>query len=453
MNGRTGGQSAERLKGREAARGFVQFVSESPTAFHAVSAARKRLDAASFTYLPENTDWSDAVKPGRGYYTVRNNSSLVAWKVGSELDSYHFQMAAAHADSPTFKLKDHAEVEDGNGYVHLDVEPYGGPIDYSWFDRPLTIAGRVLVRTGLCVSSRLVALDRDVAIIPSVAIHLNRGANEGFSPNPAVDICPIVAAGDTHAGTFTERLAETLNVEPDQILAHDLYLVNRQKPSIWGSSSEFLSAPRLDDLLSAYVALEGFLSSDNEHCITVFSFFDNEEVGSGTAQGARSTFLSDVLVRVNAALGRSETDLLRALASSMLVSCDCAHAVHPAHPELSDPDNAPHLNGGLVIKESGSQRYYSDAFCRAVFRDVLDSAGLPYQVYANRSDIKGGVTLAGLLTQQVSVHTIDVGCPQLAMHSAYETGGTYDVDLASRALGAYYAADIQISGADAALVQ
>lgn len=454
MDGQMSRQAAGRLRGRETARELGEFICESPTSYHAVAAIRKRLDNAAFIYLPENTDWTDVIKPGHGYYTVRNNSSVIAWRVGSELDSYHFQIAAAHDDSPTFKLKDHAELQDSNGYLRLDVEAYGGTLDYTWFDRPLTLAGRVLVRTGSCVSSRLVSFDSDSLIIPSLAYHFNRNVNrEGFAPDRVTEVCPLVSAGELAPGSLYVRLADVLNVQPDQILAHDLFLVNRQKPSIWGSSAEFISAARLDDLMCAFAALHGFLSTRNEHCITVYACFDNEEVGSSTKQGARSTFMSDVLTRVNASLGKRDVDLLRAVSGSMLVSCDNVHAVHPAHPELADSANVPRMNGGIVIKEAANQHYSTDAFSRAVFCDVLDRAGVSYQVFANRSDMAGGATLGNLLNQQVSLHTIDVGCAQLAMHSAYETAGAYDVDAAARALEAFYAADIQISGADAALLQ
>ena len=453
MSGQMSRQAAGRLRGRETARDLGEFICESPSAFHTVSAIRRRLDTAAFAYLPENTDWTGSIEPGRSYYTVRNNSSIIAWRVGDQLDSYHFQMAAAHGDSPTFKLKHNPEHKDAEGYVHLDVEAYGGTIDYTWFDRPLSIAGRVLVRTGMCVSSRLVALDSDMAIIPSLAYHLDRNVNDGFSPSRVTDVSPIISAGEAEEGGLRERLADVLNVEADQILAHDLYLVNRQKPTIWGKSNELISAPRLDDLMCAFAALRGFLSSRNEHCITVYACFDNEEVGSGTKQGARSTFMSDVLARVNAALGKDDADLLRALAGSMLVSCDNVHAAHPAHPELSDASNHPRLNGGIVVKEAANQRYCTDGFSRAVFCDALDRAGVPHQTFSNRSDMPGGATLGNLLTGQVSVHAVDVGCAQLAMHSAFETAGTYDVDAAARALEAFYSEDIQISGADAALLR
>ena len=434
------------------AHGLARFVEECPSPYHTAAAIRRRLDAAGFTMLPENRPWDGAIKPGGSYYTLRNNSSLIAWRVGGELEDYHFQIAVAHGDSPTYKLKAAPELEGPEGYLRLDVESYGGLIDYTWFDRPLSVAGRVLVRTGRCVTSRLLAPDRDLFIIPSVAIHQNHGVNEGFSPNRAQDLCPLVSAGAAGPGAFTAALADELGVAPDQVLAHDLYLVNRVKPSVWGADGEFISSPKLDDLMCAYTALMAFLVAQNPHCVTVYGCFDSEEVGSGTRQGARSSFMADTLARVNAALGNDGAELLRALARSMLVSCDNAHAVHPAHPELADGPNHPRLNGGIVVKEAANQKYCTDAFGRAVFCGILQQAGIPYQLFANRSDLVGGSTLGNLLLEHTSVHAIDVGCAQLAMHSSYETAGAHDVGLAADALAAFYAADVQISGADAALL-
>lgn len=443
-------EQSEQATGRAEAEGLVSFIGESPSMFHTVAAARTRLEQAGYTYLPEGASWQ--VEPGSRCYTVRNNSSLVAWRVGSEVDpaAYHFQLTAAHSDSPTFKLKAQPEIEGPDGYLRLDVEAYGGMMDYTWFDRPLSLAGRVMVRDGGGVASRLVALDRDVAVIPSVAIHMNREVNKGFAPNRATDLCPLVSAGECARGFVDALLVEELGVEPAQIVARDLYLVNRVVPRIWGANGEFISAPHLDDLMCAYAAMRAFVQSANERTVSVFACFDSEEVGSATMQGAESTFLRDTLARVNGALGANEDDFHRALSSSMLVSCDNAHAVHPNHPELSDAQNAPHLNRGLVIKEAANQHYCTDGFSRAVLQAVLDDAEVPYQLFANRSDMAGGSTLGNISNTHVSVHAVDVGCAQLAMHASYETAGARDVQLAIDALRAFYDADIVIDGADAA---
>lgn len=434
---------------REMAEGLLGFIEDSPSMFHTVAAIRTRLDAAGFTHLPESSSWKCV--PGGAYYAVRNNSSIIAFKVGSQVaDGYHFQIAASHSDSPTFKVKAHAELDGPADYKRMNIEAYGGMIDYTWFDRPLSVAGRVMVETENRIESMLLSIDHDVALIPSVAIHMDHGVNSGFAPNRRIDVCPMVSTGKLSGETFDTFLADELGVHPDQIMGRDLYLVNRQKPIIWGVADEFVSAPRLDDLMCAYASLEAFVRSSNEACVSVYCCFDNEEVGSNTKQGAMSTFLPDVLKRLNASLGMNAESYYRALAASMLVSCDNAHAMHPNHPEKSDEGNRALLNQGIVVKEAANQKYCTDAFSRAVFCSVCKNAGVPYQRFANRSDMAGGSTLGNLSNIQASMHGVDVGCPQLAMHSAYETAGSRDVMHAVRALLAFYEADIQINGANCA---
>ena len=438
---------------------LIDFINESPSMFHTAAAIRLRLDAAGFAYLPESAAWD--VRPGGSYYTVRNNSSVIAWRVGADVDAvapagYHFQSAAAHGDSPTFKLKAAPELPVPGDALRLDVEAYGGMIDYTWFDRPLSLAGRVLVRgegegaAANRVESRLVSLDRDVALIPSLAIHLDREVNKGFAPNRAIDLCPLFSAGDLGAGSVLQLVADELGVVPERILGHDLFLVNRQQPVVWGAAREFVSAPKLDDLMCAFAALKGFLAGapGNDAAVSVYACFDNEEVGSGTKQGAMSTFLRDTLARINGALGGTDESYRRALACSMLVSCDNAHAVHPNHPEKTDEANRAYLNRGIVIKEAANQHYCTDAFSRAAFCALCERAAAPYQSFANRSDMAGGSTLGNLSNVQASMHGVDVGLPQLAMHSAYETAGARDAASAVKALTAFFTTDIRIDGAD-----
>lgn len=437
---------------RKAAEGLLRFVNESPSMFHAVQSIRTRLDAEGFTYLPETSSWECA--PGGSYYTVRNGSSIIAFKVGAEVaEGYHFQVTASHSDSPTFKVKAKPDLAGPAEYQRLNVEAYGGMIDYTWFDRPLSLAGRVMVQSENRIESMLVSLEQDVALIPSVAIHMDHAVNSGFAPNRRVDLCPLVSAGKLKHESFDAFLADTMGIYPDQIVGRDLYLVNRQEPCIWGGAEEFISAPRLDDLMCAYASLEAFARSNNESCVSVFCCFDNEEVGSNTKQGAMSTFLPDTLKRLNAALGCSAESYRRALAGSFLVSCDNAHAVHPNHPEKSDEGNRAYLNQGIVVKEAANQKYCTDAFSRAVFCTVCKNAGVPFQRFANRSDMAGGSTLGNLSNIQASMHGVDVGCPQLAMHSAFETAGSRDVLLAISALHAFYEADIKVTAPDSATLE
>lgn len=431
----------------EAARGLVDFLRACPTMFHTARAVCERLDAAGFVRLSEADAWS--MEPGGRYYVLRNNSSVVAVKVGAALDSYHFQLAAAHADAPAFKVKAKGVLSGPGPCLRLDVEAYGGPIDHTWLDRPLGLAGRVLVRDGARVESRLVDLGKDVALIPSVAIHFDRASGLAPKLDRARDLCPLLSAGALGEGALDAMVAEAAGADPSDVLARDLFLVNREEPRVWGWADEFVSAGHLDDAQCAYVALEAFLASENEHDVSVLACFDNEEVGSNTKQGAMSTLLRDTLARTSAALGRTGEEHLRALAASMLVSCDNAHAVHPNHPELTDEANCCRLNGGLVVKEAANQHYCTDAFSRAALVAVLDRAGVPYQTFANRSDLAGGSTLGNLSNVQVSMHAVDVGLPQLAMHSAFETAGARDTALGIAALAAFYASDLRIDGADA----
>lgn len=441
-----------------AAESLIEFIDNCPSMFHTATTLSERLERAGYVYLPEGSAWR--VERGGSYYTRRNNSSVIAWHVGEQVAEapvagqcpktapYHFQLTASHADSPTFKVKSVGELEGPQGYLRLNVEAYGGMIDYTWFDRPLSLAGRVLVRTGARVESRLFSLDRDVAIIPSLAIHMNRDVNSAFAPNRARDLCPLISAGALPAGSLDQMVADELGVNVADVLARDLFLVNRQRSCVWGAANEFVSAPKLDDLACAYTSLEAMLAQNNERDVSVYVCFDNEEVGSGTKQGAMSTFLRDTLARVNEGLGFDDEGYRRALAASMLVSCDNAHALHPNRPDCADEGARPLLNAGLVIKEAANQHYCTDAFSRAALVAVLEDAQVPYQAFANRSDMAGGSTLGNLSNTQASMHAVDVGLPQLAMHSSFETTGTRDVSLAIQALTAFYNVDLQISGAD-----
>lgn len=451
---------------------LIEFIEACPSMFHTAATISARLDAAGFERLPECSAWSQ--RAGGSYYTVRNNSSVIAWRVGESVaagaadaaevaacgteaaavaaPALHFQLCASHSDSPTFKLKTVAELEGPEQYLRLDTEAYGGMIDYTWFDRPLGLAGRVLVRVGNRVESRLFAPARDLAIIPSVPIHMQRGVNDGFATNRARDLCPLVSLGGLGKGSLDELIAAELGVEPAQILARDLFLVNRQPGRVWGAAQEFISTPKLDDLECAFTSLTAFLASNNDAAISVFACFDNEEVGSNTKQGAMSTFLPDTLQRIVAGLGGTPEDYRRALAASMLVSADNAHALHPNRPDLHDAANAPVLGGGLVVKEAANQKYCTDAFSRAAFRAVCEDAGVPTQTFANRSDMAGGSTLGNLSNIQASMHAVDVGLPQLAMHSSYETGAVADVELAIQAIAAFYNANLEIDGADSVTI-
>ena len=364
-----------------------------------------------------------------------------------------FHMAVAHSDSPCFKVKEKPELTVEDHYMRLNTEKYGGMILSTWMDRPLSVAGRLAVRGTDGIQSRLVNIDRDLCVIPNVAIHMNREMNKGVEYNPQIDMLPLFAdvAFDTDAAGTAETadgpqekptllglIAEASGVDAEAILGEDLFLYTRQEGRFLGAEGEFVLAPRLDDLQSAFALTKAFTESTPTEYINICAVFDNEEVGSGTRQGADSTFLEDVLDRITEGLLADHSTYLRWIADSFLISADNAHAVHPNHPEKADPTNRPYLNGGIVIKFHGSQKYTTDGISAAKMKDYCERAKVPYQTYANRSDIAGGSTLGNISTAHVSVSSVDIGLPQLAMHSAVETAGMMDTEYAVRALKEFW---------------
>ena len=422
---------------------FLDYVAHSPTVFQATQQACDMLDAAGFTRLSEHEAWE--ILPGGRYYVTRNRSALVAFAV-PENGFTHCQIVASHGDSPTFKLKAHAEGEAAGAYIRLDVEPYGGMIMSTWFDRPLSIAGRALVREDGRLVTRLIDLDRDAALIPNMPIHFNRDINSGYSYNPQTDMLPLFGGKDAK-GALAAEIAAKAGAKEEDVVACDLFLYNRMKPAVWGAHNEYMSCAKLDDLECAFSSLKAFVKGGNKESVSVCAIFDNEEVGSSTKQGANSTFLYDVLKRVNTALGRSEEDYHTAVASSFMLSAANAHALHPNHPGMTDPTNLVFLNEGIVIKHNANQRYTTDAVSSAIFQKLCKEQNVPCQHFVNRSDIMGGSTLGNIANSHVSLNTVDIGMAQLAMHSSYETAGCADVDYMIRALRQFYKTDI-ITSAD-----
>lgn len=327
--------------------------------------------------------------------------------------------------------------------MKLNTEGYGGMLCATWFDRPLSVAGRVVVREGKEYAAKLVNADRDLLLIPNMAIHMNREVNKGYSYNNQVDMLPLFGGSGCRKGDFKKLIAEELGVEEDAVCGMDLYLYNRMKPSVWGADNEFISCPQLDDLQCAYTSLTGFLAGADDHAVNVFACFDNEEVGSGTKQGAASTFLHDTLYRTNLCLGKGEEEFYRAASKSFMLSCDNAHAVHPNHPEKTDEGNCVYINEGIVVKSHAGQKYTSDAVSIAVFRGICEEAGVPLQFFANRSDMAGGSTLGNIAMSQVSMNSIDIGLPQLAMHSSFETAGVKDSYYMVQAVGKFFDSPVE----------
>lgn len=326
------------------------FLKECPTAFHAVERIGKELACHGYERLRENEKWE--IKPGGSYYVTRNDSSLIAFCIGTQLSDYSFHIAASHSDFPTFKVKEHAELEVKKKYMQLNTEGYGGMLCATWFDRPLSVAGRVIVKENDRLVAKLVNIDRDLVMIPSVAIHMNRTVNDGYAYNKQVDMLPLFGGKESKKGDFKKLIAQEAGVAQQAVYGSDLYLYNRQEPSVWGAQGEFISSQRLDDLQCAYAALKGFLEARGEHSVNVYACFDNEEVGSGTKQGAGSTFLADILKRIHMGLGKTQEDYYRAVAGSFMLSADNAHAVHPNHPEKTDVENCVYMNEGIVIIHS-----------------------------------------------------------------------------------------------------
>ena len=411
---------------------LLSFIKNSPSCFHSIASIVKVLKREGFVKVNENENFN-LLKNGK-YYVTRNDSSLIAFKIGEELDSYSFNIVASHSDSPSFKVKPICDLNTGH-YHKLNVEAYGGMLCATWFDRPLSIAGRVIVRHGNKIESKLVNFDRNIISLPSIPIHFNREANSGFNYNLAVDMVPTISQEKL---SFKEVLAKEVNEEVDNIVNYDLFLYNRQEGYFWGNQEEFVSSSKLDDLQCAYTTLMGFVKSENKHNVSVYCCFDNEEVGSSTRQGANSTFLFDTLTRISTSLNVSLDDHYKALAKSFMVSSDNAHAVHPNHPELTDSLNTVYMNKGIVIKFNASQSYTSDAISSAIFASICKNVDVPTQIFTNKSNIRGGSTLGNISATHVSVMSVDIGLAQLAMHSAMETSGTLDNEYMVKAIKEYY---------------
>ncbi len=400
---------------------LLHFIKNSPSPFHAVEEMKSILLGEGFEELQESKSWS-IVKGGK-YFVTRNNSSIIAFRIPE--DNYTgFQIMASHSDSPTFKIKDNSEIGVEGKYIKLNVEKYGGMICSSWFDRPLSVAGRVIVREGDKLCTRLVNIDRDLLVIPNLAIHMNRDINDGYKYNVQKDMLPLYSCGEER-GIFKKQISEAVNVSEADILGEDLYLYNRMPGTVWGANEEFVSSPKLDDLQCAFGTMMGLIESQDIRNVAVCCVLDNEEVGSETKQGAASTFLKDTIERIQLGMHREEP-LSMLLSSSFMVSADNAHAVHPNYADMSDPTNRPFINGGIVIKASANQKYTTDGIAAAMCKNICDRARVPYQTFLNRSDMLGGSTLGNISNTKLSLNTVDIGLPQLAMHSSYETAGVTD---------------------------
>ena len=377
---------------------LLDFLHKSPTCFHAIDEIKKVLVKQGYRELSEANSW-DLEIDGR-YFTVRNQSSIIAFRIPTT-DYKGYMIGSAHSDSPTFKVKENPEIV-GNGVVKLNVEKYGGMLCAPWFDRPLSVAGRVIVKENGKLVTKLVRVDKDLLVIPNLAIHMNREANTNATYNAQVDMLPVFGTEDAK-GKFMEVVAESIDVKVEDILSHDLYLYTREKGTVWGYQNEFVSAGHLDDLQCAFGCLYGFLGANDSESVPVVVIFDNEEVGSGTKQGADSTFLEDTLERIALSCGKNPEEAKRAIASSFMVSA-------------------------------------------AVFKEVCAAVNVPVQTFTNRSDMAGGSTLGNISNAHVSLNTVDIGLAQLAMHSSYETAGAKDTEYLVEAMSHFFSLTLEDEG-------
>ena len=409
---------------------LLHFMNASPCNFLAVKTIKETLEKNGFKQLDLSEKF--VFVPGEKFYFTKNDSAIFAVKVGKkEMAQTGFKIIAAHSDSPCFRIKPHGAVRCEGGIVKLNTEVYGGPILYTWFDRPLSIAGRVILKgaSPLEVRSCTIKIDRPLMQIAHLAIHFNRAVNEGNKLSKQKDMLPIIAKVNEEFETdnmLVRLVAQELNVNVDEILDFDLMLYDTTPACLFGLDNEFISSGRLDDLSMAHAAITAITEAADEDNTCIAAIFDNEETGSGTKQGAGSPVLANALRRMVECQGGNYDDYCRALQKTFLVSADNAHAFHPNYPEKYDPTNHPALGGGPCIKINSNCKYMTDAHSAAVFRNLCEAAGAPCQYFVNHSDVAGGSTLGNILTGQIDIEGVDVGNPLLAMHSVRETASVAD---------------------------
>jgi len=453
-------QLDEEKKDYKAARELLGFIEKSPSPFHVIKNLEDELLKASFVKLEEGKKWK--LECGGKYFVARNSSSIISFALPPSKDFEGFMLTASHSDSPSFKIKENPCIKSEGKYIKLNVEKYGGMLCAPWFDRPLSVAGRIVCKAGedggkITLRQHLVNADKDLLMIPNLAIHMNRDANEGHKFNVQNELLPIFCGLGEEAAKgkdgddsdpFLNEIASFAGVSQKDIVSADLFLYNREKGSFWGKDGEFIASPKIDDLECVWTSFRGFLEAVKDGPCTknicVHCVFDNEEVGSLTRQGAASTFLYDTLQRINIALGKDASNYYRALAKSFMVSADNAHAAHPNYADKADPVNRPFVNGGPVIKFNAAQKYTSDAVSAAFFECVCKKAGVPFQVFTNRSDMAGGSTLGNISAANVSVTCVDIGLAQWAMHSPYESAGSMDVDYMIKATREFYLTSFEL---------
>ncbi|QGU96136.1 M18 family aminopeptidase [Clostridium bovifaecis] len=426
----------------EFAQELIDFIYESPTAFHAVENVKNTLKESGFKELREEERWK--LEKGKKYFMIKNHSALIAFTVGKEkIQESGFKIIGAHTDSPSFRIKPNPEMTSENSYIKLNTEVYGGPILNTWLDRPLSIAGRVILKSNniLHPEVRFVNIKKPIMIIPNLAIHMNRKVNEGIELNKQVDTLPILGLINESFekdNYLMKIIAEELKVNYENILDFDLFLYEYDKGNIIGINDEFISSSRLDDLEAVHGGVQALINAGASKATNVLVCFDNEEVGSATKQGADSEMLSNILERVVLALDGDREDFFRALSKSFIISADAAHAVHPNKGEKSDPTNKPLINKGPAIKIAASQSYTSDSDSTSIFAALCEKAEVPVQKFVNRSDERGGSTIGPISSTHINIRSVDIGIPMLAMHSIRELCGVMDHYYVSKAFEEFF---------------
>jgi aspartyl aminopeptidase len=421
---------------------LIDFIYQCASPFHVVATVKNTLQRNGFEELSLTQSWK--LEKGKKYYVTKNDSSIFAFFLGNKnLPEIGIKMIATHSDSPCFKIKPCPEIIEGKKYLKLNTEVYGGPILTTWLDRPLSLAGRVILRSDdlLYPNSALVNFNRPLLTIPNLAIHLNREVNEGLALNKQKDMLPLIGiVNDTFEkeGYLVNLLANELQISTEDILDFDLYLYESEKGCLIGANNEMISSSKLDDLAMVHAGLQALINSSKKDSTQMLCIFDNEEVGSSTKQGAGSPVLSNILQRINGVMGYTPEDYFKILYKSFMISADMAHALHPNLVEKHDPILHPVLNGGPVIKYHANQKYTTDSDSGAIFESICKKANVPYQKFANRSDMTGGSTLGNVSVSQLDIRTVDIGNPMLAMHSVRELGGVLDHSYVLKAFTTFY---------------
>lgn len=412
------------------ARELLDFINQSPTAYHATETVKKMLSKAEFEQVKDEDNWK--LKQGGKYFFIKDNSAIIAFIVGNgELEKDGFRIIGAHTDSPCFKIKPNPEIKVENHYLKLNTEAYGGMILSTWFDRPLSIAGRVTIKGKSIFKPevRLVDINKPVLIIPNLAIHMNKNINEGYAINKQKDTLPLLGFINEkfqNEDLLLKILSDNIKVKKEDIIDFDLFLYEHEKGTLLGCSEEFISASRLDDLWMVFAGIKALINSTENKATKVMLCVDNEEIGSLTSSGADSSLIQNFLERISIALNKNREEYFRALSNTIMISADLAHGLHPNQVEKHDPSNRPLLGRGPVIKLAAAGSYSTNGYSSAIFKELCKRASVPYQSFVNRSDVRGGTTIGPILAAKLCIPVIDMGAALLSMHSIRELGATKD---------------------------